>query len=66
VKERSGSFDLMTVGVIRRLVKLHFIQFLFVLPVLAVVVLASLSLVYGVRQPSFNFGLVLTWVVWWG
>lgn len=56
----------MRVGLIRRLVKLPFLQFLFILPVTAVVVLASISMIYGIRHPGFNFGLVLTWVVWWG
>src|SRR3990170_902623 len=60
------SSDLLRVGLLRRLVKLHSLQFLFVLPVLAVVVLASISMIFGVRHPGFNFGLVLTWVVWWG
>ena len=60
------SSDLLRVGLLRRLVKLHSLQFLFILPVTAAVVLASISMIYGVRHPGFNFGLVLTWVVWWG
>mgnify|MGYP003392550048 FL=1 len=60
------SSDLMRVVLIRRLVRLPFLQFLFILPVTAVVVLASISMIYGIRHPGFNFGLVITWVVWWG
>ncbi len=58
--------DLMQIGLIRRLVRLHFFQFLLILPVLAVVILASISIMFGVRHPGFNFGMVLTWVIWWG
>lgn len=60
------SSDIMRVGLISRLVRLPYFQFLFILPVTAAVVLASISMIYGVRHPGFNFGLVLTWVVWWG
>jgi len=56
----------MQSGVIRWLVRQHPLQFLFILPVLAVIVLASISMIVGVRDPGFNFGLVITWVVWWG
>ena len=63
---RRFSSDLMQVGLIRRVVRFHPLQFLLVLPVLVVVVLASISMILGVWHPGFNFGLVLTWVVWWG
>lgn len=59
------SSDLMEIGVIRWLLRLHPLQFLFILPVLAIVILASISMVAGVKDPGFNFGLVATWVVWW-
>lgn len=60
------SFDILRAGFLKRLVKLHFLQFSFVLIVTAAVVLASITMIYGVRHPAFNFGLVLTWVIWWG
>tara|TARA_B100002003_G_scaffold251417_1_gene294851 strand:+ start:1605 stop:3029 length:1425 start_codon:yes stop_codon:yes gene_type:complete len=63
---RRFSSDLMQVGLIRRVVRFHPLQFLLILPVLVVVVLASISMILGVWHPGFNFGLVLTWVVWWG
>ena len=63
---RFFSTDLMRVGLIRFLVRLHPLQFFFILPVTAAVVLASISMIYGVGHPGFNFGLVVTWVVWWG
>jgi polyferredoxin len=60
------SSDLLRFGWLKWLVKLQIFQFLFILPVTGAVVLATLSMIYGVRHPGFNFGLVLTWVVWWG
>ena len=60
------STDLLRFKPLKYVVKVHALQFVFVLPVLAAVVLASITMIYGVRHPGFNFGLVLTWVVWWG
>ncbi len=60
------SFDLMDIGVIRWLVKRHFFQFLLVAPALFIFIFAVISIVFGVQHPAFNFGMVFTWVVWWG
>ena len=58
--------DLMEIGLIRRLVKLHAFQFLFLVPATLLFIIATLSLIFGIRHPGFSFGLVFTWVVWWG
>jgi len=60
------SSDLLRIGWLNRLMKLRVLQFLFILPATAAVVLATISMIYGVRHPGFNFGLIFTWVVWWG
>jgi len=58
--------DLMEIGPIRYLVRLHPFQFFFIVPALLLFLLATISIVFGVKHPGFNFGLVFTWVVWWG
>lgn len=58
--------DILRAGFLKRLVKLHVLQFIFVFLVTAAVILATITMIYGVRHPGFNFGLVITWVVWWG
>jgi ferredoxin len=58
--------DLMEIGPIRYLVRLHPFQFFFIVPALLIFLLATISIVFGVKHPGFNFGLVFTWVVWWG
>ena len=58
--------DLMEIGVIRRLVKLHYFQFLLLAPATLLFIIVLLSVIFGVRHPGVNFGLVFTWVVWWG
>lgn len=58
--------DLTRFSPVKRLVNLHSLQFLAILPVLALFVIATISILYGVRMASMNFGMVLTWVVWWG
>lgn len=65
-EKTSKPLDLMRFGTVRRLVMVHPFQFLVTLPVLAVFVVASFSILYGVRMAGMNFGMVLTWVVWWG
>lgn len=58
--------DLMEIGLIRRLVKLPYFQFLLIAPALLIFIVATLSIVFGVRHAGLNFGMVFTWVVWWG
>ena len=58
--------DLMEIGLIRRLVKLHFFQFLLIAPATLFFILAAITIIFGVKSPAFNFGMVFTWVVWWG
>ncbi|MBM4467434.1 MAG: 4Fe-4S binding protein [Chloroflexi bacterium] len=58
--------DLLEIGLIRRLVRLPFFQFLFVVPSLLIFIIAALSIFFGVRHAGSNFGMVFTWVVWWG
>ena len=58
--------DLMEFALIRRLVKLHAFQFLLLAPTTLLFIIATLSTIFGIRHPGFNFGLVFTWVVWWG
>jgi hypothetical protein len=64
----AGKFpaDLMEIGVIGWLVKRHFFQFLLVAPALFIFIFAAISIIFGVQHPAFNFGMVFTWVVWWG
>jgi polyferredoxin len=47
-------------------VELRAFQFLVILPTAAVVGVILLSTAVGIEHPSFNFGTVFTWVVWWG
>lgn len=58
--------DLLQLSLLRRLVRLPFYQFLFVLPATVVFVIAALSIFFGVKHAGSNFGMVFTWVVWWG
>ncbi len=58
--------DLMEVGVIRRLVRLPYFQFLLLAPAMAFFILAAITIIFGVQHPGNNFGMVFTWVVWWG
>ena len=51
---------------VRRIVNLRGFQFLVVLPTTAVVTVVTISAAVGILHPSFNFGTVFTWVVWWG
>lgn len=58
--------DLMETRIIRGLVKRRFFQFLFIAPATLIFIVAALSVIFGVKHPGFNFGMVFTWVVWWG
>lgn len=58
--------DILAVGPIRRVVSLRAFQFLLILPTALAVVLVLVSTSVGIQHPSFNFGTVFTWVVWWG
>ena len=58
--------DLLAIGLIRNLVFRRYFQFLFILPTLLFFIIAAIPIVFGVRHPGFNFGMVFTWVVWWG
>ena len=58
--------DLMDIGLIRRLLKLHILQFLLILPGFLIFIVAAISIVFGVQHAGFNWGMVFTWVVWWG
>lgn len=51
---------------IRRALKLGAFQFLLVLPTTAAVAVVLISTAVGLDHPSFNFGTVVTWVIWWG
>ena len=63
---RKFTTDLMDIGLIRRLVKLHPLQFLLIFPSLIIFIIAATTIVFGVEHPGFNWGMVFTWVVWWG
>ncbi|MEE9583495.1 MAG: FAD-dependent oxidoreductase [Dehalococcoidales bacterium] len=63
---RTLTTDLMEFGLIRRLVKLHSLQFLIIAPSTIIFILAVITIVYGVQHAGFNWGMVFTWVVWWG
>ncbi len=65
---RLGAFarDIGEWGPVRRAVGLPMFQFLTVLPTVAVVAVVLASSAFGLDHPSLNFGLVATWVVWWG
>lgn len=63
---RKLTTDLMEFGLIRRLVKLHAFQFLLIAPATLLFIIATLSVIFGIGHPRFSFGLVFTWVVWWG
>ncbi len=63
---RTLTTDLMEFGLIKRLVKLRPLQFLIVAPSFIIFILAVITIVYGVQHAGFNWGMVFTWVVWWG
>lgn len=63
---KKHTIDLMDIGFIRRLVKLPYFQFLLLAPATLFFTIAAISIVFGVKHPGFNFGMVFTWVVWWG
>ena len=60
------SWDLLNIGIIRRLVRLPYFQFLLLAPAMAFFILAAVTIIFGVQHPAYNFGMVFTWVVWWG
>ena len=63
---RGITTDLMEFGLIRRLVRLHSLQFFIIAPSLIIFILAATTIIFGVPHPGFNWGMVFTWVVWWG
>ena len=60
------SRNLLDIRIIRRLVRLPFFQFLLLAPAMAFFLLAAITRIFGVQHPAFSFGMVFTWVVWWG
>ena len=52
--------NLLDIGVIRRLVRLSFFQFLLLAPAMAFFLLASVTIIFGVQHPAYNFGMVFT------
>lgn len=60
------SRDLLDWALLRRAVRLRGLQFLLILPSAGAVAVVLLSAAVGIEHPSFNFGTVFTWVVWWG
>jgi polyferredoxin len=63
---RTLTTDLMEFGPVRRLVKLHSFQFLLIVPGTIIFILAAIAIIFGVPHSGFNFGMVFTWVLWWG
>ena len=49
-----------------RALRLGAFQFLLVLPTTAAVAVVLIATSVGLDHPSFNFGTVFTWVIWWG
>lgn len=58
--------DIKAFPLIRRILNFHAFQFLMILPTAGVVAVVLTSTSVGIQHPSFNFGTVFTWVVWWG
>lgn len=58
--------DLQDFALIRRVLRLRAFQFLVTLPTAALVAVVLISTWVGIEHPGFNFGIVFTWVVWWG
>ncbi len=63
---KSLTTDVMEIGIIRRLINFRAFQFFFILISLLIFIIAAISIIFGVKHPGFNFGMVFTWVVWWG
>lgn len=58
--------DLQNFALIRWVLRLRAFQFMVVLPTAALVAVVLISTWSGIEHPGFNFGVVVTWVVWWG
>ena len=58
--------DLREFGIIKRLTDLNSFQFILILPTMLIFILATVTIVFGVQHAGFNWGMVFTWVVWWG
>jgi polyferredoxin len=58
--------DLRDPTPVRRALDFGPFQFVLVLPTAAAVAVVLISTAVGIEHPSANFGLVFTWVVWWG
>lgn len=58
--------DLGQWGPARRAFGLPIFQFLTVLPTAAMVGVVLASSAFGLQHPGLNFGLVATWLLWWG
>lgn len=58
--------DLQDSLLLRRLLRWPAFQFSLILPTAVVVAVVLISTWKGIEHPSFNFGTVFTWVVWWG
>ncbi len=63
---RKFNTDLMEIGLVRFLARLRYFQFILIAIAPVFFVAASVTILFGVNHPGFNFGMVLTWVVWWG
>lgn len=58
--------DVREFATVGRAVNLGAFQFLMIAPTAGVVAVVLISSAVGLEHPSFNFGTVFTWVVWWG
>lgn len=63
---RPSTRRLPELRLVHPLLRLPAFQFVAILPTAAIVAVVLLSSWRGIEHPSFNFGLVFTWVVWWG
>lgn len=58
--------DLLALRPVRRALRLRPFQFLASVPAVLIVAVVVASTWLGIDHPGFNFGMVFTWVVWWG
>lgn len=57
-------YDLLQVGIIRRIVRSRSLQFALIIPNLFILLIIILSGIFGIRLHSLNFSTVFVWIVW--
>ena len=53
------TISLMEIGLVRRLIKFYFLQFLFIAPASLLFTLVAIIIMFEGKYPGFNFGMLI-------